>query len=39
MWDILDRFEELIDKAITELKGHEFDEIKQRIIDRLEEIE
>lgn len=39
MWDLLMEFEELLDKIINNTKGYEFDEIKQRIIVRLNELD
>lgn len=35
----LEEFEELLDKVISDGTGERFEEFKQRVIERLEEIE
>jgi hypothetical protein len=39
MYEFLEEFEEMLDNAIQNLSGSEFEELKNRIIERLNEID
>lgn len=39
MYEFLESFEELLDKAIDNMTGEEFEEFKRKVIERLNEID